>query len=344
VPSSTASERLQALWYRQSSPFWLLRLLSLPFALVVRLRRAAYAVGLLRARRLGKPVIVIGNLSVGGTGKTPLVIWLIEQLRAQGLRPAVVLRGYGGMGAAAGRVQRVTAQSDPAQVGDEAVLIQRRTGVPVAVGRDRVGAARLLVATGVDVVVADDGLQHLRLGRDYEIAVVDAARGMGNGHLLPAGPLREPCSRLASVGAVVINGVGAASGLPKDVAATFQMRLIGEQLLPLSGQGEGMPLARLAGARVHALAGIGHPQRFFAQLRAAGLELIEHPFPDHHAYRAQELQFGDGLPLLMTEKDAVKCSRFAAPDRWYLPVAASLAPEQTAALLARLQPALKLMR
>jgi tetraacyldisaccharide 4'-kinase len=343
VPSPAVSERLQALWYRQSAPPWPLRLLALPFRWAVQVRRAAYATGVLRTHRLGKPVIVIGNVSVGGTGKTPLVIWLIEQLRAQGLRPAVVLRGYGGSGASADTAQRVTAQSDPAQVGDEAVLIQQRTRAPVAVGRDRVRAARLLLEANVDVIVADDGLQHLRLGRDYEIAVVDASLGMGNGYLLPAGPLREPAERLCSVGAVVVNGVGAPRGLPAGAAPAFDMHLIGEHLQPLSGEGEGMPLARLTGQRVHALAGIGNPQRFFAQLRASGIEVIAHPFPDHHVYTPRELQFADGLPLLMTEKDAVKCSRFAAPDRWYLPVAASFAPEQTAALLARLQPALQLI-
>jgi tetraacyldisaccharide 4'-kinase len=344
VPSASASRRLQALWYRKSRPPWPLRLLSLPFALSVRLRRAAYALGVLRSHRLGKPVIVIGNLSVGGTGKTPLVIWLVEQLRGRGLEAGVVLRGFGGSGASGDKVHRVQADSEPAQVGDEAVLIRRRTAAPVAVARDRVSAAQLLVEAGVDLIVADDGLQHLRLARDFEIAVVDAARGMGNGYLLPAGPLREPRSRLCTVGAVVINGAGMPCDLPSGAGPLFEMRLIGEHLQPLSGQGEGMALASLAGRRVHALAGIGHPQRFFSQLAAAGLTVIAHPFPDHHVYRAEQLRFGDGLPLLMTEKDAVKCVRFAAPDRWYLPVAASFAPEQTAALLARLQPLLKFAR
>jgi len=239
-------------------------------------------------------------------------------------------------------VQRVQADSDPAQVGDEAVLIQQRTGAAVVVGRDRVAAARHLLAARVDVILADDGLQHLRLGRDFEIAVIDAARGMGNGHLLPAGPLREPSSRLSCVGAVVVNGEGAPIELPVPVSAVFAMHLVGEQLRSLSGTGEPLPLTNFIGRRVHALAGLGNPQRFFAQLRAAGLEVLAHAFPDHHVYRADELDFGDQLPLLMTEKDAVKCRAFAAPDRWYLPVAASFTPEHAAGLLGRLQPVLKL--
>jgi tetraacyldisaccharide 4'-kinase len=341
VPSRTFSERLQEIWYRQSAPPWPLRLLSLPFALVVRLRTRAYASGLLRQQRLKKPVIVVGNVSVGGTGKTPLVIWLVEQLRGLGLRPGVVLRGYGASHAATGAPRLVQPDSDPAEVGDEALLLWQRTGGPVAVGRDRASAARLLVTAGANVIVADDGLQHLRLARNYEIAVIDAARGMGNGCLLPAGPLREPRARLASVGAVIVNGEGATGELMTTLGDVFVMRLVGGQLQPLSGQGEPMPLERFAGRRVHALAGIGNPQRFFSQLAAAGLSVTAHPFPDHHVYRARELEFADHLPLLMTEKDAVKCREFAAPDRWYLPVSANFAPEQAAALLARLQPVLR---
>lgn len=340
MPSSNVSERLQSIWYRRSPPPWLLRLLSWPFALVVALRRAAYAAGLLRTHRLGTPVIVVGNISVGGTGKTPLVIWLVGQLRAQGLHPGVILRGYGGR-SGGGAVLRVQADSDPAQVGDEAVLIALRTAAPVAVGRDRVAAARELLKASVNVIVADDGLQHLRLGRNCEIAVVDAARGLGNGCLLPAGPLREPGSRLASVHAIVVNGEATAGNLPEEARGAFEMRLIGAELHPLSG-GQTLPLTNLKQKPVHALAGIGNPERFFQQLRTAGLEVIPHAFADHHRYRAEELEFGDGLPLLMTEKDAVKCRGFAAPDRWYLPVDANFTPEQTAALLARIQPALRL--
>jgi tetraacyldisaccharide 4'-kinase len=341
VPSSRPSESLQHIWYRQSPPPWSLRLLSVPFAAIARARASAYTSGWLRQVRIPKPVIVVGNLSVGGTGKTPLVIWLVEQLRAQGLHPGVVLRGYGGAAGAGAGPRMVQSDGHPADVGDEALLLRRRTGGPVAVGRDRVAAAQRLVDAGADVIVADDGLQHLRLARDHEIVVIDAARGLGNGYLLPAGPLREPPSRLARVDAVVVNGEGAVPGLDIDAQSIFRMRLTGSHLLPLSGTGEAVPLATLAGKRVHAVAGIGNPQRFFAQLAGAGLIVIPHPFPDHHGYRPDELAFADGLPLLMTEKDAVKCHGFAADNCWYLPVAASFAPQDRAALLAGLQPVLK---
>ena len=337
VPSQTLAARLQRIWYGPSRPPWPLRLLASLFGLIVRWRRAAYVQGSLYSRRLAKPVIVVGNLTVGGSGKTPLVIWLAQQLRERGLSPGVVLRGYGGS-VASGRVPIiVAADSDVAVVGDEALVLQARTGVPVAVGRDRVAAAQLLLASGVDVIIADDGLQHLRLARDFEIAVIDAGRGLGNGYLLPAGPLREPPERLSSVDVVVLNGEGGLPGSAAGVKRAFTMRLGGEWLRTLAGTEELMALSSLAGRQVHAIAGIGYPQRFFAQLAAAGLEVIAHGFPDHHRYRARELEFDDDLPLLMTEKDAVKCRPFAAAHRWYLPVAASFAGSDGSALLARLQ-------
>jgi tetraacyldisaccharide 4'-kinase len=336
VPSQRLSTRLQAIWYGSAAPPWPLRALSWVFGLAVKLRRAAYARGLCGSQQLAKPVIVVGNLTVGGSGKTPLVIWLAQQLRERGLHPGVVLRGYGGM-AATGRVPcLVTPDSDAAVVGDEALLLRLRTGVPVVVGRDRVGAAQRLIAAGVDVIIADDGLQHLRLARDFEIAVIDGARGMGNGYLLPAGPLREPAERLARVDAVVINGERSAAVVAAG-APGFVMRVSGQWLRTLAGNAEPVALSSLAGRRVHAIAGIGNPARFFAQLAAAGLEVIAHAFPDHHRYRAAELEFDDGLPLLMTEKDAVKCRAFAAANRWYLPVAASFAAADGSALLAQLQ-------
>jgi tetraacyldisaccharide 4'-kinase len=345
VPRQSLSARLQAIWYRGGQPPWPLRALARVFGVAVRLRQAAYAHGLCRSRRVAKPVIVVGNLTVGGSGKTPLVIWLAQQLRERGLHPGVVLRGYGGVAVAGRRPCLVSPDSDVAVVGDEALLLRLRTGVPVVVGRDRVGAAQRLIAAGVDVVIADDGLQHLRLARDFQIAVIDGARGLGNGYLLPAGPLREPAERLARVDAVVINGERAG---PLDAAGTgtyplpaaqprFVMHLSGDWLRTLAGSGEPVALSGLAGQRVHAVAGIGNPARFFAQLTAAGLEVIAHAFPDHHRYRAAELEFDDGLPLLMTEKDAVKCRAFAAANRWYLPVAASFTAADASALLARLQ-------
>ena len=356
--------RLQSIWYRHARPPLVLRPLSRAFGLAVRARRAAYARGWRHAQRLERPVVVVGNLSVGGSGKTPLVIWLVAQLRAVGFASGIVLRGYGGAAARGREPQLVQPDSDPAVVGDEALLLRRRTGELVAIGRDRVRAARLLIAAGVNVIVADDGLQHLALPRDFEIGVIDGERGLGNGYLLPAGPLREPRERLDSLDAVVINGEGRfwaqsaaarrpgerrteatpAAGAPAASAAgrPFTMRLRGERLMPLTGAGKAVALSSFAGQRVHALAGIGHPERFFAQLRAAGLELIEHAFPDHHRYRAHELSFGDGLPVLMTEKDAVKCHGFGGPAYWYLPVTASFADPEAAALLGRLRRALEL--
>ncbi len=340
------SARLQSLWYGSTPPPLVLRALSSLFDLAVRLRRAAYARGWLHSDRLARPVIVVGNLTVGGSGKTPLVIWLVQQLRAAGFVPGVVLRGYGGNAARGRQPLRVEPDSDPAEVGDEALLLRRRTGAAVAVGRRRVQAARLLLQDGADVIVSDDGLQHLALSRDFELAVVDGDRGFGNGFLLPAGPLREPPERLASVDAVVVNGDGKgwrglAGAARIDAASACTMRLRGERLRAIDGSAAELPLASLAGQRVHAVAGIGNPQRFFAQLRAAGLELCEHAFPDHHRFRGRELDFGDTQPVLMTEKDAVKCQRLGIGRGWYLPVDAHFEPAEAAALLARVRQALE---
>jgi tetraacyldisaccharide 4'-kinase len=289
------------------------------------LRRRLYQAGVLRARRLPVPVIVVGNIFVGGTGKTPLVCWLCERLQARGRRPGIVLRGYGGR--ATRWPQAVAADSDPDLVGDEAVLLARRTGVPVAAGPARAAAAALLVEAGCDVVVSDDGLQHYALARDIEIAVIDAARGIGNGRCLPAGPLREPPSRLATVDLVIANG-------GENPLTPFCFRLAAEPLRPLGP----IPAAPPAGGRAHAVAGIGNPQRFFEQLRRQGFELIEHAFPDHHRYRPDQLNFADGLPILMTEKDAVKIAGFTDGRCWVLPVRAEPDPatrEALDALLAR---------
>jgi tetraacyldisaccharide 4'-kinase len=345
------------MWYRAARPPLLWRALAGVFAAAVRVRRAAYARGWLRVHRLGKPVVVVGNLTVGGSGKTPLVIWLAAQLRAAGLAPGIVLRGYGGTAARGGTPLLVQPDSDPASVGDEALLLRRRTGESVAIGRDRAAAARLLLAQGVDIIIADDGLQHLALARDFEIAVVDGERGFGNGYLLPAGPLRERPVRLAEVDAVVVNGQGsywrqvtatagaAAAAAPRLVLPAaglrpFAMRVSGDRLMALDGRAT-MPLSQLAGRRVHAAAAIGNPERFFSQLRAAQIEVIGHAFGDHHRFRSGELAFGDGLPLLMTEKDAVKCTQLGLADAWYLPVSASFDAAEAAALTARVRRAIE---
>lgn len=340
---------MQALWYAAAPPPWPLRPLAWVFGLIVRVRRWAYARGWLRARSVGRPVIVVGNLTVGGSGKTPTVLWLAQQLRAAGYAPGIVLRGYGGAASARGEVCAVESDSDPAEVGDEALLLRRRSGVPVAIGADRERAARRLIGAGVDVVISDDGLQHLALARQCELIIVDGDRGLGNGWLLPAGPLREPARRLESADALIVNGAGpfwrALSSGP-DAAAGRRlcvlMQLRGTELMAVDGSRRSLPLEALRGQRVHALAGIGHPERFFTQLRAAGLALIEHVFADHHRFTRADVIFPDALPVLMTEKDAVKCERFAGADCWYLPVVATFDAVEAAQLLGRVRRAIDL--
>jgi tetraacyldisaccharide 4'-kinase len=310
-------------WYGTAKAPWILRPLAALFGLVARLRRRRQQ-AVAREQRLPVPVIVVGNIAVGGTGKTPFVIWLVERLREWGWRPGVVSRGYGGN--ARDWPQRVDAGSDPGMVGDEPVLIATRARCPVVVGPDRLAAARALLADGgVDVVVSDDGLQHYRLWRDLEIVVVDATRGLGNGRLLPAGPLREPPSRLGEVALVVANG----SGWTAPAGRQLVMRLVAQQALKLDGSGA-RPLGAFAGQSVHAVAGIGNPARFFAMLSQQNIGLVMHPFPDHHAFARAELEFGDDLPVFMTEKDAVKCRGFAAPGHWVVPVEARIEPADVA--------------
>jgi tetraacyldisaccharide 4'-kinase len=318
------ADELTGIWYGTGrSPWWTWPLAWL-YGVLTALRRTLYRLGALRRVRLPVPVLVIGNLTAGGTGKTPLTIVLAEALHARGLRPGVVSRGHGGR-------QRgpilLSEAPDPADVGDEPCLI-RASGVPVAVGRDRPAAAQLLVAAGCDVLIADDGLQHYRLARDVEICVIDGARRFGNGRLLPAGPLREPLRRLARVDLRVCNG-----GTPQ--AGEYPMWLAGGDMVTLDGT-QRKPLADFAGRRVHAVAAIGHPGRFFASLRDAGIEVIEHAFADHHAFVAADLAFGDGLPVLMTDKDAVKCRGFAQSHWWRVPVRAELPAAFFDALLAKL--------
>jgi tetraacyldisaccharide 4'-kinase len=285
--------------------------------MLVALRRLLYRVGVLKATRLPVPVIVVGNLTVGGSGKTPLALALVAWLRQAGHSPGLVSRGYGGH---ARELMPVRPDSDPALVGDEPVLLARRSGCPVWIGRRRAQAGQQLLAfhPEVDVILTDDGLQHYALARDMEIVVVDGERGFGNGRLLPAGPLREPLSRLAEVDAVVVNG--GAGGPPLPVPA-FSMALAGHGLVNLARPDLVVPPSHFRGGRVHALAGIGNPQRFFDHLTALGLEIEPHPFPDHHAFMATDLPPGT---VIMTEKDAVKCAAFGRPDAWFLAVDAEV--------------------
>lgn len=304
----------QQLWYGGNGLAMLLWPLGKAFEAIVWLRRTAYRLGLRRSVTMPVPVIVIGNLTVGGAGKTPLVIWLARFLQAQGYRPGIVSRGYGGSSKTWPR--RVDADSDPAEVGDEPLLIAAATGCPVAVSPRRGEAGRLLLNDGCDLLLSDDGLQHYALARTLEIAVIDGERRFGNGFCLPAGPLREPVSRLNSVDLRVVNG-----GAPE--AGEYAMRLAGCEAVNLV-TGEKKPLPAFKEKTCHAVAGIGHPARFFALLAAAGLDCIKHDFPDHFAFRREDLDFGDALPVLMTEKDAVKCRAFAGERFWTVPVQAQL--------------------
>ncbi len=313
---------LYDIWYTRTPLAWLLLPLSALYCGVVAARRWTYRSGLIRTHRLDVPVIVVGNLTVGGTGKTPLVIWLSHFLRAQGYRPGFIARGYGGK--ATHWPQSVTADSDPSVVGDEPVLLVRATGCPMVVAPDRVAAARALLAENdCDIIISDDGLQHYALGRDIEIAVVDGERRFGNAHCLPAGPLREPARRLREVDLIVANGVAR--------AGEFAMRVqAGEAVNLLSG--ERRQLGEFRSRSVHAIAGIGHPKRFFTALHEAGLEFTAQAFPDHHAYRPDDLVGADEV-LLMTEKDAVKCRQFARDTFWAVTTHTDLSSDFGARLL-----------
>lgn len=311
----------QRIWYEDSAAYWMLLPLSWLFAGIVSARRNLFARGVLRSVPVNVPVVVVGNITVGGTGKTPVTIWLALQLKERGMRPGIVSRGYAGL---VGRNPRqVTAGSDPDAVGDEAVLMAKRSACPVVVHPDRVRAAQELAGLGVDVIIADDGLQHYRLARNYEIAVIDGTRGFGNGKLLPAGPLREPVSRLKSVDRVLVNksvmrSEHAIRELPAGLAVT-DFYLKGTMVRSLDEREEA-PLAKFAGRQVHAVAAIGNPGRFFTFLESHGMQVIEHAFPDHSRLTEKDLRYDDGLDVLMTEKDAVKYANLFIERCWYVPV------------------------
>lgn len=314
----TFSRRLQDIWYKD--PFigaWLMPL-GFVFSDIVRFRRFCYRIGVKKTVKLKVPVIMVGNLTVGGTGKTPLVIYLAKRLKASGYRPGIIARGYGGK--AQTWPLSVTQACNPDVVGDEPLLLAKHSGCPVAVGPKRVESAQLLLdQNACDLIISDDGLQHYALARDIEIVVVDGERWFGNGYCLPAGPLREPSSRLESVDFVVVNG-------EKNQADQFSMQFTGNVAVNLQ-TGENRPLAEFIGQPCHAVAGIGNPERFFKLLENAGLTPTCHSFPDHYRFAAADLQFKNNLPVLMTEKDAVKCGGFDKANLWQVPVQAELEPE-----------------
>jgi tetraacyldisaccharide 4'-kinase len=314
---------LNRIWYERATPPWWMLPLALSYGGIAGARRYLYTKRLRNAIRLSCPVVVIGNVSVGGTGKTPLVCWLAARLAERGMKPGLVTRGHGG---SSGSARLVHGSDDPALVGDEPLLLARHTGAPVAVGRRRPAAAQLLVESGCDVIVSDDGLQHYALARDCEIVVVDGDRRFGNGWLLPAGPLRESPARLTAADAIVVNGGRAL------VEGAFSMRLEAKSVVAVIG-GASKPLSAFAGGCVHAIAGIGNPDRFFNMLRAHGIEVIGHPLDDHARLRAQDIAFADDRPVLMTEKDAVKCASIADQRHWYVPVDASFSAGESRMLL-----------
>lgn len=302
---------INRLWYGKHFLSYVLLPLSWLYALYMIIRKLAYASGMLPVQRVPALVIVVGNVTVGGTGKTPLIIWLADFLLNNGYQPGIISRGYGG--AVKKWPQQVRADSNPAFVGDEPVLIAQHVDCPVVVSPDRYVAAReLLEHTDCDVLLCDDGLQHLSLHRDIEIAVIDAEKRFGNGHCLPAGPLREPVRRLDSVDMIVSNG-----GTGKN---QYEMEYLPLKLCSLQDKQRACQLDEFSGQVIHAVAGIGNPEKFFSSLRNKNLKIIQHIFPDHHLYKPDDLMFNDGLPVVMTEKDAVKCRDFAENNFWYLPI------------------------
>lgn len=318
------TKKIQNSWYQKSGLTSFLQPLSWLFCLLVQIRRILYRIKIFRTTHLEVPVIVVGNISVGGTGKTPLVIELANTLKEHGYRPGIISRGYGGK--ARTWPQQVRWDGDPTMVGDEAILIARRTRCPMAVGADRVAAAKaLLKYTDCNVIISDDGLQHYALGRDIEVAVIDGVRRFGNEKCLPAGPLREPVKRLEQVNFKICNGIAG----PDEFAMSYKA----EKLHRADDPSVTLELSALKNQTVHAIAGIGNPKQFFDQLKHSGLEIIEHPFPDHYPFKKTDLDFGEIQPIVVTEKDAVKCQRFYLHNIWYQPIKAIVDNQFTEQLL-----------
>lgn len=335
--TDTRDAWLQRAWYGEGYGHLALLPLTAVYAALSGLRRVLYRVGIKRSVELSVPVIVVGNLVAGGTGKTPVTLFLVESLKALGYRPGIVSRGYGRRSRDLLAVEPDSAADD---VGDEPLLLRRRSGCPVVVAADRVAAARELIAEDVDVVVADDGLQHYRLGRDVELCVVDGERGFGNGWQLPAGPLREPPARLGSVDAVLVNASSATRhpsiARLRKPAVCFTLRA--ERAVRLA-DGHSVPLAELRGREAHAVAGIGNPARFFRTLEAFGIAVRPHPLPDHARIDPAALEFGDALDVLMTEKDAARLPATGDRRLWYVPVSLEADESDLSALVSEVDAA-----
>jgi tetraacyldisaccharide 4'-kinase len=316
-------------WYGESHAYIVLLPLTALFSVLAALRRYLYRQGVLGSNMIPVPVVVIGNIAVGGAGKTPVTLWLARFLKEKGLNPAIISRGYGGRKMASSVL--VTAESDPVLVGDEPVLLARRSDCPVFVDANRVRAALSAARNGADVILSDDGLQHYRLRRNIEIAVVDGSRGFGNGHLLPAGPLREPVSRLDTVDRILLQQVGGSDKGHDSSAAlggrTTRFSLAG-QMLKRIDDGQSRALSEFSGKSVHAVAGIANPTRFFEFLEEHDIEVHRHPKPDHARLSGVDIRFDDDLDVIVTEKDAVKCSKVSHERLWYLPVTVSFGNDE----------------
>ncbi len=305
-----------AYWYGEDrgAKYYLLIPVSWLFCAIVWIRRTLYSLKIFRSRKAKVPVIVIGNITVGGSGKTPLVIWLANFLKEQGYKPGLVSRGYGGQ--AKQWPQQVRHDSDYVAVGDEPVMLASRTECPMAVGPDRPQVIdSLLEHHDIDVIISDDGLQHYAMQRDIEVAVVNGERRYGNRQCLPAGPLRERISRLDKVDMVVVNGKGLRHEHPMTVSNRFAVNMLTKETKALSD---------FRSMKVHAVAGVGYPDRFFNSLREAGLDIEPHPFADHYRYEESDMTFDDKLPVMMTEKDAVKCVRFLNDNLWCVPASVTM--------------------
>lgn len=314
---------LHRAWYGGEVTLWYFFPLTFIYVALFYLRKRAFDFGLFATESSNTPVVVVGNITVGGTGKTPLVIALANYLKEKGYKPGIVSRGYGAD--ASIFPQLINENSTASNVGDEPLLIYEQTGAPVVVDPLRPRGVRLLVADGAcDIVISDDGLQHYAMDRDIEVVVLDAERMIGNGLRLPMGPLREPASRLSSVDLLVLNGKSQSPPEEKlgQFGPSFEMSLNPSAFEALPHTSE-MSVPKLEN-KIHAVAAIGNPQRFFATLKKLGFNIIPHEFEDHHYFKPKDLDFGDELPIVMTAKDAVKCRDFINEKLWYLPVEASL--------------------
>ena len=306
---------IEKVWYSKNIFSLLLSPLSLIYISIIYLRYTLYQLGLISITKINVPTIVIGNIVAGGTGKTPLVIWLAKYLKSKGFLPGIVSRGYGGTYLS--NIELVKPTSNPLLVGDEPVIIARNTNCPVVVAKKRAkGAKELVEKYNCNIILCDDGMQHYSLARDIEIAVIDGQRRFGNNYCFPAGPLREPKSRIFKADLIV----------SKYNARTCEHKMdyTYHQLVSLNELSKTIPISDLHGMTVHTIVGINNPDHFFSYLRSHKLELIIHKFPDHYSYTEDDVKFDDNFPVVMTEKDAVKCLNYSSDKHWYIPISAEL--------------------